>query len=169
MLDDEHRAEHKAIEYNSPTSSAAPLPEKMASLGSTGTSHLDDSSGASLDSELERLMALDLPALRAMWREVRGSEAAPRLGREFLRRAMAYHRQEQAFGRLSRQVQLRLKALQRRGPADDDNRDRLNETASIKAGTRFVREWQGQVHEVRRGTWQRHRQDSSGPASPFPG
>ena len=43
-----------------------------------------------------------------------GSEAPARVGPEFLRRALAFHLQEQLLGGLSRQARLRLKALERR-------------------------------------------------------
>lgn len=148
MVDEARRADREATKCDGPTGHAVPLPEVMVSPGSAGATHLNVAAQASLDKELDRLMALDLPALRTMWREDCGSDAPPRLGQEFLRRAMAYHRQEQALGGLSRQVQLRLKALQRREPGGDDSGRRPSEAASIKAGTRFVREWQGQVHEV---------------------
>ena len=148
MVDDARRADREAKECDVPVSSAVPLPEVMGSPGSAGDAHLDDGAQAGLDKELDRLIVLDLCALRTMWSEACGSDAPPRLGTEFLRRAMAYHRQEQALGGLSRQLRLRLKALQRQCPGNNDSRRRPSETASIKAGTRFVREWQGQVHEV---------------------
>ena len=148
MVDNMRQTDRETTEYDGPTSPSVPLPEVMESPGTARATHLDNSAQASLDSELHRLMALDLRALRATWRQACGSEAPSRLGPEFLRRAMAYHRQEQARGGLSRQVQLRLKALQRREPGGDDSRRRPSEATPIKAGTRFVREWQGQVHEV---------------------
>lgn len=73
-----------------------------------GAVMLEISAMANLDSDLEQLMAQGLPALRLLWAETYRSEAPIRLGQEFLRWAMAYRRQERAFGGLSRNVQLRL-------------------------------------------------------------
>lgn len=52
------------------------------------------------------------------------------------------------MGGLSRQGQLRLKAHERRSPSDDKRLTSTSATPLVKAGTRFVREWQGEMHEV---------------------
>ena len=70
------------------------------------------------------------------------------LGAEFLKRAIAFRLQEEVLGGLSRQARLRLKAMDRRSPAEASARNTLSALASVKAGTRFLREWQGETHEV---------------------
>ena len=105
-------------------------------------------SPTSLDSDLQRLQHLSLEALQDRWRTNYGQRAPGRLGAEFLRRALAYRLQETALGGLSRQAQLRLKAWSQR-PREDDGRARsMPMPVMIKSGTRFVREWQGETHEV---------------------
>ena len=67
------------------------------------------------------------------------------MSKELLRLAIAYRRQEQEFGGLSRRTSIRLKALRngRRGSVY------LTGAASpLKPGTKLLREWQGKVHEV---------------------
>ena len=98
--------------------------------------------------DLQRLQHLSLEALQDRWRTNYGQRAPGRLGAEFLRRALAYRLQETALGGLSRQAQLRLKAWSQR-PREDDGRARsMPMSVMIKSGTRFVREWQGETHEV---------------------
>ena len=104
--------------------------------------------GAGINAKITALEQLDLPSLRRRWRDVHGSDAPARLGSEFLRRAMAFHLQEQVFGGLSRHARLRLKALERRPPGETGVAGNVAAPASVKAGTRFLRQWQGETHEV---------------------
>ena len=85
-------------------------PAKLPSQGA--------SDAAGINAKITGLEQLDLPSLRRRWRDVHGSDAPARLGSEFLRRAMAFHLQEQVFGGLSRHARLRLKALERRPPGE---------------------------------------------------
>ena len=98
--------------------------------------------------QIAALDQLGLHALRRQWRDVHGSDAPARLGAEFLKRAIAFRLQEEVLGGLSRQARLRLKALDRRSPGDVSAKNTLSALASVKAGTRFLREWQGETHEV---------------------
>lgn len=90
--------------------------------------------------------------MQSRWRDAFGTEAPARLGEAFLRRTIAYHIQEQALGGLNRQAQLRLKALEQRAASTSTNAGSSSLASSVspcvKAGTRFVREWQNEVHEV---------------------
>jgi hypothetical protein len=96
--------------------------------------------------EIGGLADLDLPALRQHWRDLYGSEPPVRMSRELLIQAVAYRIQERTFGGLSRPVRMKLvgggatPAGSRVSPAKTEHR--------IKAGTRLLREWQGQTHEV---------------------
>lgn len=102
----------------------------------------------SLEEALAALEHLDISNLQLRWRELFGRSAPARLGADLLRRAIAYRFQELALGGLSRPAQLRLKAagnVVRRGAAD---RGGASSPAIVKPGTRFVREWQNEVHEV---------------------
>jgi hypothetical protein len=93
---------------------------------------------------LSRLPQLDLGELRELWCRLYKSEAAPRLSRELLVRAVAYRIQEVASGepRLELQRQLRQIGLELQQTG------RLRIRPRLKPGTRLVREWQGRSYEV---------------------
>ena len=103
---------------------------------------------ASLNTKIAALDQLDFQALQRLWQDIHGSKTPARLGSEFLRRAIAFHLQEQQLGGLGRLARLRLKALERRSPRNTSAKSNLPASASVKAGTRFLREWQGETHEV---------------------
>ena len=96
--------------------------------------------------ELARLEGLPAPELHIQWRELFGRDAPRRLGPELMKRAIAYRLQELAIGGLSRTAELRLKAAGAyRGKSGNRGASRA---PIIKRGTRFVREWNGETHEV---------------------
>jgi hypothetical protein len=95
--------------------------------------------------EIAAIMRLDTVALRRQWQAAFGSKAPARVGPEFLRRALAFHLQEQLSGGLSRPARLRLTALERRLASKVGA---SSSPATVKPGTRFLREWQGEMHEV---------------------
>src|SRR5215813_9153574 len=87
---------------------------------------------------------LDLAKLRELWCHLYKTEAAPRLSRELLVRAVAYRMQEVASGgpRLELQRQLRQIGLELQQTG------RLRMRPQVKPGTRLMREWRGRSHEV---------------------
>ena len=96
--------------------------------------------------EIGGLADLGLPALRQHWRDLYGSEPPVRMSRELLIQAIAYRIQEQRFGGLSRTARMKLVG----GGATPvrTSASRAKTEHRIKAGTRLLREWQGQTHEV---------------------
>ena len=93
---------------------------------------------------LSRLPHLDLGELRELWCNLYKTEAAPRLSRELLVRAVAYRMQEIASGgpRLELQRHLRQIGLELQQTG------RMRTRPQLKPGTRLVREWRGRSHEV---------------------
>src|SRR6516162_140071 len=93
---------------------------------------------------LSRLPTLDLAELQELWCRFYKTETTPRLSRELLVRAVAYRMQEVAAGgpRLELQRRLRHIALELQQTGRVSIRPRL------KSGTRLMREWRGQSHEV---------------------
>src|SRR6516225_8927802 len=93
---------------------------------------------------LSRLPQLDLGELRELWCRLHKTETSPRLSRELLVRAVAHRMQEVASGgpRLELQRQLRQIALELQQTG------RLRIRPQLKPGTRLMREWRGQSHEV---------------------
>jgi hypothetical protein len=93
---------------------------------------------------LSRLPQLDLSELRELWCRLYNSEAAPRLSRELLVRAVAYRIQEVASGgpRLELRRQLRQIGLELQQTG------RLRIRPLLKPGTRLMREWRDRSYEV---------------------
>ena len=98
-----------------------------------------------LEAEIGALAGLDHGALQERWKALYGSEAPVRMSRELILRAVAYRMQEQAFGGLSRVAKVRL-ATHAQGNVSKVQRAR--QSRSIKPGTKFIREWNGQTLEV---------------------
>jgi len=83
------------------------------------------------------LPSMGRPQLVAQWTIQFGTPPHPKLRVELMRPALAYRIQENAAGLPKQRVQGRLQEL-----SSDTNVSRF------KAGTRIVREWGGQIHEV---------------------
>ena len=98
---------------------------------------------SSHEQQLTALEDLDIEALRQRWREFYPSQAPGLMSRELLRLAIGYKLQEQVFGGLGRRTQLGLAAFKNGSKAD-----RVSAAPAPKSGTKFIREWQGTVHEV---------------------
>ena len=97
------------------------------------------------DGILAGLGDMDLQSLREEWERLSGDDASPAMSKELLRLAIAYKRQEQEFGGLSRRTSIRLRALRNGGKA---NVHLSGEALPLKPGVKLLREWQGKAHEV---------------------
>ena len=97
--------------------------------------------GDAVERELAALAELDRTALLERWRRVFGRDAPPRLSRALMEKAIAYDLQIEAFGGLSTRT---IRAL--RAAAKADGGPASNRLPG--SGTRFVREWNGALHEV---------------------
>jgi hypothetical protein len=89
---------------------------------------------------------MERKALQGLWERLFQSPPSRSLRREILIPIIAYRLQEVAFGGLKGSVQRQLRALAQEGSTGR----RLVEGLTLrhKAGTRYVREWQGKLHEV---------------------
>ncbi len=99
-----------------------------------------------VDSKIAELQGLDTPALRALWGEAFGRPPPKRMSRDLLLRALAYHVQEQVEGGLSKAARKRLGRLA--DPKRKGSRAPRPPAPRLKPGTRLVREWRGDVHQV---------------------
>lgn len=111
--------------------------------------------GGSLDSNgvdterrqrLDELMALGERELRGEWRRLYRTEP-PRLSRDLLMRGVAYRIQELALGGLSKAALRRLAAFEKELSGNGDLAS-VSQRASLRPGTRLLREWRGQTHAV---------------------
>jgi hypothetical protein len=94
---------------------------------------------------LEQLPTMDRKALLKLWRDLFDRVPSPALRRETLIPILAYRIQEQAFGGLKESTARKLREL-----AEDRAGDAkpLQSSLRPKAGTRYVREYNGKLHEV---------------------
>lgn len=86
-----------------------------------------------LKTALDELKALDREALAERWQQAFGHPAPPKARSPLLLGALAWHLQMKAHGRLRSGV-----------PAPRAS----TQAVSLLAGTRLLREWQGQTHQV---------------------
>jgi hypothetical protein len=94
---------------------------------------------------LAELPMLDRPKLLDLWRANFGKAAPPGLRRELIVPILAYRIQERAYGGLKKETILKLRQLAREFDKKPSISTRTNEA---KPGTRIVRQWRGQTHEV---------------------
>ena len=102
------------------------------------SSHLGD--------KIAELQALDRPDLCARWEATFKRPAPKKISRDLLLRALAYHLQEQAEGGLTPRLRHRLAKLA--GTTERDPDFAPTPSPSFKPGTRLVREWKGEIHEI---------------------
>jgi Protein of unknown function (DUF2924) len=92
-----------------------------------------------VETELARVGGLGLNELRELWRAMTQQNAPKALSRDLIARMLAYRIQEQALGKLGREMGKLLERLARGG---------TEPLRHLKVGTVMVREHQGTLHEV---------------------
>jgi hypothetical protein len=95
--------------------------------------------------QVAELPTLPTPKLKAMWRELTGTEPPP-YNRTFLIKRLAYRIQELAFGGLSVQAERRLDDLV--DELDGKKKPKAKDMTAPIVGTKLIREWQGVMQEV---------------------
>ena len=95
--------------------------------------------------QVAELPTLPTPKLKALWRELHGTDAPP-YNRTFLVRRLAYRIQELAFGGLSVKAERRLDDLV--DELDGKKKPKPKDMTAPIVGTKLIREWQGVLHEV---------------------
>ena len=96
--------------------------------------------------QLTFLARLSPPELRALWTKAYGCPAPVHARRELLVCCLTYRLQEQAVGGLRTVVRRQLLKLAQDLAAG--TAPVMLDTSRMKPGTRLVREWQGNTHEV---------------------
>lgn len=99
-----------------------------------------------VEAELQQLAKTPTPVLRLRWKEAYGRPTPPHMSRGLLILSFAYRIQERAFGGLSEATRKKLLKI----AADLERNPNCLETKGprIKPGTRLVKEWKGEFHEV---------------------
>jgi hypothetical protein len=96
--------------------------------------------------KLQELPRLPKPALMTLWQELFAQPAHPRLRRDLMIPLLAYGIQEQAYGGLKPTTRKRLRQLAAK--QQEDRKAPLPLLPQLKPGTKLLRQWQGQMHEV---------------------
>ena len=98
-----------------------------------------------ISSRIKQLPKMSTPDLRALWRQVFSTPPHPKLRRELIIPILAYRIQEQAYGGLSEETLAKLRQLARELGR---NPNALATMRGSKPGTRMIRQWAGDTHEV---------------------
>lgn len=99
-----------------------------------------------VDNKISRLRRLERKELLVEWEALYKRCVPKQLSRSMLIRSIAFKYQEDTFGGLSDNVRKELDRLMR---AYKQNPDRaFGQKTKIKPGTRLIREWKGELHEV---------------------
>ena len=102
-----------------------------------------------LEEEIASLPALSKAELLTRWRERLKQPPPSHLNKPILVPLLAYRLQEQAFGGLKPAYKRRLRELAEsfeRSPSGVTKT--ISSSARIKPGTRMIRQWDGQTHQV---------------------
>ena len=102
---------------------------------------------ASMAGRIAQLGTFSRQELLDMWRKLYERAAPPGIRRELLIPFLAYRMQEHAYGGLKSSARSELRRVAR-DLEKSSGSTRLILRPKIKAGTRLLREWRGQTHEV---------------------
>src|ERR1700694_3287790 len=102
---------------------------------------------AAIASQIAQLRAPSRPKLLDMWQKLYDRAAPPGIRRELLVPFLAYRMQEHAYGGLKSSARSELRRIAR-DLEKSAGSTRLILRPKMKAGTRLLREWRGQTHEV---------------------
>ena len=95
-----------------------------------------------ISQRIAALPALNKAQLLVVWRENFSHPPPPKLRKELMVPVLAYRIQEKEFGGLSHQARKKLEELVRTLST------RKRQPSAVQDGTRLVRTWRGEVHEV---------------------
>jgi hypothetical protein len=96
--------------------------------------------------EIAKLSGLNKAQLLPVWRRHYNQEPPPNLRKELMVPLLAYRMQEKQFGGLSHWARKRLREIAQ--SLGKEKRSHPDLAPSLRAGTRLIRRWGGEVHEV---------------------
>jgi hypothetical protein len=99
-----------------------------------------------ISTQLQELPRLPKPELLALWQELFAQPAHPKLRRDLMIPILAFGIQEQAYGGLKPTTRKRLQQLA--GEQQKVQKDPLPLLPQPRPGTKLLRQWQGQMHEI---------------------
>jgi hypothetical protein len=95
-----------------------------------------------VDRQLSQLPTVNREDLQQLWKELFGREPSPLLRRDVMVPILGYSIQEKAFGGLKESIARLLRELV------EGNASEVKLATRPKVGTRYVREYNGKLHEV---------------------
>jgi hypothetical protein len=99
-----------------------------------------------VEDRIKELPTLKRAALVLLWHDLFGGPAPAKMRRELMIPILAYRTQEKAHGGLKPATRARLRKLAQ--ALEKDPAANLAAAPQIKPGTRLLREWRGDMHEV---------------------
>jgi hypothetical protein len=99
-----------------------------------------------ISTRLEELPHLRTAKLRTLWQKLFEKPVHPKLRREMMIPILAYRIQEKAYGGLKASTRKRLEKLAQE--LERDPKAQLQAHQQIKTGTKLLRQWQGETHNV---------------------
>ena len=107
---------------------------------------LEPGTNRAVEAELDRLPTAIIADLRTRYRELFRAEPPKAFGPDLLRRSIAQHIQQKAYGGLSRAAQRLLDQLVKQALIKPNGRLQL--PRRIKPGSELVRRWKGKSYRV---------------------
>ena len=117
-----------------------------AGVSPRGVSPREDRLDADLSRKIATLPELDKPGLLKVWAENFPQRPPPKMRKEIMVPVLAYRIQEREFGGLSHTARKRLKEIAQSLRKEKTPTEIV--TPNLVTGTRLIRSWHGQVHEV---------------------
>ena len=105
--------------------------------------HRETRMDQALTLKIAALPTLNKAQLLVVWRENFGHAPPPNLRKELMVPVLAYRMQEKEFGGLSHIARKRLREI-----AQSTGSAKQQPDAKLQGGSRLVRTWRGEVHEV---------------------
>lgn len=96
--------------------------------------------------QLTKLPTMERLELQALWQHLFGRAPASGLRRETLIPILAYRMQEKIYGTLKESTARKLRDLAE--GCSNDRKAAVQAMIRPKIGTRYIREWEGELHEV---------------------
>ena len=93
---------------------------------------------------LTQIPAMERPQLQALWTELFGHSPHPKLRRQLMVPVLCYRAQEKTYGGLKASTRNYLHKLAK----DMEEGRRSEPPLRIKPGTKLLRDWHGEIHEV---------------------
>jgi hypothetical protein len=101
---------------------------------------------ANIVDEISKLPILSRADLLTLWRELFAQPAHPKLRRDLMIPVLAYRLQEKAYGGLKPSTRRRLRTIAEK--LKRDSQAQIRSKPSIKPGTKLIRQWQNETHEI---------------------